>query len=123
MALPIFYPFKTKYYTTATTSSSGTPVSTTVIVARSKYVGGYFVPNNAGTSTNPTGFDVIAFIAGSATGTVISSGTSVTTTTGTLGSPITVTSTSVVFLNPGDVVTTVGSTSQGGYVTHIVQEF
>ena len=123
MALPIFYPFKTKYYSVATTSSSGAPVSTTVVAARSKYMGGYFLPNNAGTSTNVTGFDVIAFLGGSTTGTVISSGTSVTTTTGTLASPINVNGPNAVFLAAGDIITTVGSTSQAGFVTHIVQEF
>lgn len=123
MALPFFYPFKTKYYSIATTTTSGAPISSVPIVARCKYVGGYFAPNNAGTSTNVTGFDVIAFKDGSATATVISSGTSVTTTTGTLASPINVNAAATVFLNAGDVVATIGSTSQAGYVTHIVQEF
>lgn len=122
MALPIFYPFKTKYYSVATTSSSGAPVSTAIVAARCKYVGGYFLPNNAGTSTNVTGFDVIAFKGGSTSGTVISSGTSVTTTTGTLASSIKL-STGVIYLDAGDIITTVGSTSQAGFVTHIVQEF
>jgi hypothetical protein len=122
MALPIFYPFKTKYYSTATTSSSGAPVSSVVVAARCKYVGGYFLPNNAGTSTNVTGFDVIAFLNGSTSGTVISSGTSVTTTTGTLASAINVTG-AATYLNAGDVITTVGSTSQAGFVTHVVREF
>jgi hypothetical protein len=26
-------------------------------------------------------------------------------------------------LNPGDIIVTVGSTSQAGFVTHVVQEF
>jgi len=123
MALAQLYPFRTRTYSVATTSSSGAPVSTAVMVGRCKYVAGWFAPNNAGTSTNVTGFDVLAFLAGSATATVISSGTSVTTTTGTLGSPVTITSTASVFLNPGDVILTVGSTSQAGFVTHVVQEF
>ena len=123
MALFTPYPLKNRTYSVATTSSSGAPVSTAVMVGRCKYITGWFAPNNAGTSTNVTGFDVIAFLAGSATATVISSGTSVTTTTGTLGSQVTVTSTASVFLNPGDVILTVGSTSQAGFVTHVVQEF
>lgn len=123
MALPIFYPFKTRMYQVATTTSSGTPTSSIVIAARCKYVGGYFVPNNAGTGTNVTGFDVVAFQGGAATSVTLSSGTSVTTTTGTLGTAFNMTSTGVVYLNAGDVVMTLGSTSQGGYVTHIVQEF
>src|SRR6185369_11403978 len=116
MAYPTVLPFKTRFYSCATTTTSGAPVSTVPIVSRCKYVGGYFTPNNAGTSTNVTGFDVLAFKAGSATATVISSGTSVTTTTGTLTSGINVNASATVFLNPGDVVTTVGSTSQAGVV-------
>ena len=123
MAYPVNYPFKTKYYTIATTTSSGTPICAVPVVARCKYIGGYFVPSDSGTSTNVTGFDVIAYLGGSATGTVISSGTSVTTTTGTLGTAVNVTATTVVYLNAGDVITTIGSTCQAGYMTHIVREF
>ena len=123
MAYPVLFPYKMRTYSVATTTSSGAPISTAVMVSRCKYVGGYFVPNNAGTSTNVTGFDVLAFLGGSATATVISSGTSVTTTTGTLGSPVNVNAAATIVLNPGDVVVTVGSTSQGGFVSHIVQEF
>ena len=123
MALFTPYPLKNRTYSVATTSSSGAPVSTTVVVGRCKYVAGWFAPNNAGTSTNVTGFDVIAFLAGGTSAIVISSGTSVTTTTGTLASPVTITSTASVFLNPGDLILTIGSTSQAGFVTHVVQEF
>jgi hypothetical protein len=70
-----------------------------------------------------TGFDVFAFLGGATTATVISSGTSVTTTTGTLASPVNVTATTIVYLNPGDIIITAGSTCQAGFVTHLVQEF
>jgi len=123
MALPFIPKFRYRTYADATTSSSGAPVGTVVITNRCKYVGGWFVPNNAGTSTNVTGFDVVAFLNGSATATVISSGTSVTTTTGTLGSPVTITSTAAVILNPGDVISIIGSTCQGGFYSHVVEEF
>ncbi len=123
MPLSQFYPLKTRTYSIATTTTSGAPVGTAVIVGRCKYLGGYFAPNNAGTATNVTGFDVLAFKDGAATATVISSGTSVTTTTGTQGTAVTMNSSATVFLNPGDVVVTVGSTCQAGFVTHIVQEF
>ena len=108
MAYPVLFPYKMRTYSVATTTSSGAPSSTAVMVARCKYVGGYFAPNNAGTSTNVTGFDVLAFLGGSATATVISSGTSVTTTTGTLGSPVQVNAAATIVLNPGDVVVTAG---------------
>jgi hypothetical protein len=110
-------------YADATSSSSGAPIGTIVVVGRCKYIGGFFTPNNAGTSTNVTGFDVVAFLGGSATATTISSGTSVTTTTGTLATAVNVNATSSVFLNPGDVISLIGSTCQGGFFSHIVQEF
>jgi hypothetical protein len=123
MAFPFIPQFRFRHYATATTSSSGAPVATSVVVSRCKYVGGWFAPNNAGTSTNVTGFDVFAFLGGATTATVISSGTSVTTTTGTLASPVNVTATAIVYLNPGDIIITAGSTCQAGFVTHLVQEF
>lgn len=122
MAFPTSLPLKDRVYTAATTTSSGAPVSSVVVVARCKYVGGFFVPNNAGTSTNVTGFDVLAFLSGSASAATISSGTSVTTTTGTLATAVAVNPTAV-FLNPGDVIATVGSTCQAGFFSHLVQEY
>jgi hypothetical protein len=123
---------KLRYYTVATTSSSGTPTSTVVVVSRCKYIGGYFVPNNAGTSTNVTGFDVQG-ITGATSTTVptaftISSGVSVTTSTGTLAIQFGPwvgggASTAITYFNAGDLITTVGSTSQAGFITHVVQEF
>ena len=123
MSYPTVGRFNKRYYSVATTSSSGAPVSTVIIAARCKYAGGYFVPNNTGTGTNVTGFDVLAFLGGATSGTVISSGTSVTTTTGTLATAINVNGPNVVYLNAGDVITTVASTSQAGFVTHYVHEF
>src|SRR5271154_805019 len=123
--LPFISPFHYKYYSVATTSTSGAPTSQVTVVARCKYLGGWSSPNNAITisSTGTDGFDVLAFIGNSATATVISSGTSYTSTTGTQGVQINVTSTAVVYLNPGDLIVTAGSTSPGAFMTHIVQEF
>ncbi len=124
MALPFIPYLKNRYYSVATTSTSGAPISTVVVASRCKYLSGWYAPNNiAGTGTNVTGFDVLAFIGGGVTGTVISSGTSVTTSTGTGSSPINVTATSAVFLNPGDIIQTLASTGVGGFVTHVVGEF
>ncbi len=132
MALPIFYPFKNRYYSVATTSTSGTPASTVVVVARCKYVGGYYVPNQiAGTSTNATGFDVLTITQATSVSSglvsVISSGVAVTTSTGTLAIPFgpnfATANTSNIYLNAGDIITTIASTGVGGFITHIVQEF
>lgn len=121
MAIPIYFNFKTRYYTVATTSSSGAPTSFCTVAARCKVVGTVFLPNNAGTSTNVTGYDVVAFQGNSATATVVTSGASVTTSTGTFGTLVLAANN--VYLNAGDVIATLGSTSQGGFVTHIVGEF
>ena len=134
MSLPFgLFNFRRKYYSVATTSTSGAPTSTVVVANRCKYLGGYYVPNQiAGTGTNVTGFDV-QLITG-ATSTVastitdISSGVSVTTSTGTFATffgPVigTGNSTRAFFLNPGDVLLTVASTGVGGFVTHVVEEF
>ena len=122
MAYPFFPPFKTKYYSVATTSTSGAPISTVVVAARCKYVGGWYLPNNiAGTGTNVTGFDALAFQGGSATATVITSGVSVTTSTGTLA--VQFAPTTAVYLSAGDILQTLASTGVGGFVTHVVQEF
>ncbi len=123
--LPFKSNFQNRYYSCATTSSSGTPVSTVVVVNRCKYIGGWIAPNNAVTisSTGVQGTDVVAFKDNGATAVVISSGTSITTTTGTQATPILVTATAAVYLNPGDLIVTLGSTFPGGFVTHIVTEF
>jgi len=123
MSYPYIPQFRFRHYVSATTTTSGVPVATSIVVSRCKYIGGWFAPNNAGTSTNVTGFDVFAFLGGATSATVISSGTSVTTTTGTLASPVNITATSVVYMNSGDIIVTAGSTCQAGFVTHIVQEF
>ena len=134
MALPKIPQLLNRYYSTATTSTSGAPISTVVVAQRCKYLGGWYVPNQTvGTGTNGTGFDVLAYIGASSTtiptAFVISSGVTVTTSTGTLAAPFagqggtTPFSTVAVYLNPGDSIQTVGSTLVGGFVTHVVGEF
>ena len=134
MAFPKIPQLRDRYYTTATTSTSGAPISTVVIAQRCVYKGGWYVPNQTvGTGTNATGFDVLAYIGASSTTVptafVLSSGVSVTTSTGTLATPFggqngtNAGSTATVYLNPGDSIQTVGSTLVGGFVTHVVGEF
>ncbi len=123
--LPFKSNFQNRYYSCATTTTSGSPVSTVVVVNRCKYVGGWIATNQVNTivSTGTQDYDVIAFQNNSATATVISSGTSFTTTTGTQGVPVTITATAAVYLAAGDLLVTVGSTASGAFVTHIVTEF
>ena len=122
---------KNRYYSVATTSTSGTPSSTVVVATRCKYLGGWYVPNQiAGTSTNVTGFDVLTITQATSVSSglvsVVTSGVSVTTSTGTLAIPFGPafgTTTAVMYLNPGDIINTIASTGVGGFITHIVQEF
>ncbi len=131
MALPIFYPFKNKYYSVATSSTSGAPISTVVVAARCKYMGGYFVPNNLQASKANDSFDVVSVTqATSLTSglvSILTSGVTVTTSTGTLSAPfgpfVSGGTTAASYLNAGDLIVTLGSTCFAGWFTHIVQEF
>ncbi len=126
------FSFKKKYYSVATTSTSGAPTSTVVVANRGKYLGGYYVPNQiAGTGTNATGFDVQILTGASSTvastATDVSSGVVVTTSTGTLAIPfgpfVSGAGTKQFYVNAGDILFTVASTGVGGFITHIVEEF
>ena len=132
--LPLIPKFRNRYYSVATTSTSGTPASTVVVVSRCKYLGGWYVPNQiAGTGTNVTGFDVLAITQATSVASglvsVISSGVSVTTSTGTFATAFggqggsTPGSTQLIYFNPGDVINTIASTGVGGFITHVVEEF
>ena len=134
MALALIPKFRNRYYSVATTSTSGTPASTIVVVTRCKYLGGWYVPNQiAGTGTNVTGFDVLSCTQATSVSSglisVLSSGVAVTTSTGTFATAFggqggsTPTSTSLVYLNPGDCIFTIASTGVGGFITHVVEEF
>lgn len=123
---------KLRYYSVATTSTSGAPTSTVVVAGRGKYLGGWYVPNQiAGTSTNVTGFDVMTITQATSVSsglvTAVTSGVGVTTSTGTLAIPFgpifTPSNTAAVYLAAGDVIFTAASTGVGGFITHIVQEF
>ena len=129
--------FRTRYYSVATTSTTVSPSpSTTVIVAsRSRYLGGWFLPQNiSGTGAQVEGFDVMSITGAtsltSGIVTVIASGIVITTSTGAFATPfcgagnsaVTAMSSALLF-NPGDIIETVGSTMTGGFFTHIFGEF
>ena len=138
MAYPQNPYLKYRYYNTATTSSSGAPVSTVVVASKCKWIGGYLVTNQLQASKTNDSFDVVSItqatslVAGATL--VLSSGVAICTSTGTFacafgGVPTVPPSTSslpstpaAVYLNPGDLLVTLGSTSFGGFVTHVVQE-
>jgi hypothetical protein len=132
MALALIPKFRNRYYSCATTSSSGAPISTVVVVSRCKYLGGWFVPNNAGSAASNS-FDVLSVTQATSLSSglvsVLTSGVTVTTSTGTFATAFggqggsTPGSTAIVYFNPGDLILTVGSTTQAGFVTHVVEEF
>lgn len=117
MAYPTFYPFKSRHYQASSTTSNS--LMTTPVVARGRYITGYFAttPMQSHTAATNTCETLVN------NSVVVSSGTAVTTSTGTVGTQIPVTATSVIFVNPGDVLVTVLSSCVGGTMTHVVQEF
>ncbi len=126
MAYPTFYPFKTRVLN-ASSSSSNAQMSVAV-PARAKYIGAVYSPTwlTAHTAAvNTCEVVVTTQNAGVPDTVVISSGTqtAVTTTTGTIGTAIPVTASSVVFLNPTDILTTQLSSCVGGTMSYVVQEF
>lgn len=128
MPYPQLYPFRTRIYDGPTTSTSGAPTHTAVVVGRCKYVGTWYVPNQiAGTGTNVTGYDVLCVTGATSTNapslTVLTSGATVTTSTGTFAQFTAAGNSTTVNLNPGDVIFTAFSTGVGGFVSHVTQEF
>ena len=117
MAYPTFYPFKSKYYDASSTSSNA--IISTPVVARGKYITAYFAttPMQSQTAAANTCEVLIN------NSVVVSSGTAVTTSTGTGSTQIPITATSVIYVNPGDAIVTVLSSCVGGTITHVVQEF
>ena len=127
--------FRTRYYSVATTSTSGAPTSTVIVASRCKYLGGWFVPNQiAGTGAQAEGFDVVSITGATSVATgslaVISSGVAVSSSTGAFATPFSGVGataatgvSSALLLNPGDLIVTLASTCQSGFITHIVGEF
>ncbi len=123
---------KNRYYSVATTSTSGAPISQVVVASRCKYLGGWFINNNLQASKANDSFDVVTITAAtsltSGLVTPVSSGVTITTSTGTLGTAFggqggTPGATTATYLNPGDSIVTLGSTCFAGWFTHVVGEF
>ncbi len=132
MPLAILPQLKNRYYSVATTSTSGAPISQVVVASRCKYLGGWFINNNLQASKANDSFDVVSITAATSLTSglvgIISSGVTVTTSTGTLGTGFagagnSSAGTAAVYLNPGDAIVTLGSTCFAGWFTHIVGEF
>jgi|SRR6185437_3260815 len=114
MALPIFYPFKTKYFT-ATSTSSNSQVSIP-IPARAKLLTAWVATTTAASQT------AAGTVAVTQNGTTVITAASITTSTGNgstnLGNP-----SSATYLAAGDVLATVASSVVGYSATFVVQEF
>lgn len=123
MALPFVYPFKSRVLNaTSTTSNSITPVA---VPARAKLVNAYWVPANTVLASSGTiDITVNGTTAGLAGGNTGWTGISISSSTGAastnLGSGV---SAGVQYLSAGDVLATVISSSVGGTISFVVQEF
>ena len=123
MALPIFFPFKTRVLNaTSTTSNSITPVA---VPARSKLINAFWVPANTVLASSGTiDITVNGSTAGTAGGFAGWTGISISSSTGNASTNLGVSvSAGVQYLNSGDVLATVISSSVGGTISFVVQEF
>jgi len=114
MAYPIFYPFKTRVLNATSTSSNQT-VSVPV-PARAKFVTAYLATTPLASQTAAGAVDLCV------NGSTAIGGVSITTSTGNSSTSLGF-STSVVYLNAGDVLSTVASSVVGYSVSFVVQEF
>lgn len=126
MALPIFYPFKTRVINAATVSSSGTAL--VPVPARAKLMGGYICTNGAASNAvSGGGVWDLEWSGATSTSTpaVITGGTSaIASTTSTAIQSIAIPLTSpIFFVNAGDVLSIVGSSTPGFSVSLVLQEF
>ena len=116
MALPIYYPFKTRIYNATQSSSNG--IAAVAIAARAKLVTALVV---TGSSAAQTAAGTIDITVNGSTASGLT-GIAVTTSTGN-GSTVVGSPTKVTYLNVGDVLATVASSVVGYTATFVVQEF
>ncbi len=123
MALSVLYPFKTRVLNaTSTTSNSITPVA---VPARAKLINAYWVPANTVLASSGTiDITVNGTTAGIAGGFTGWTGIAISSSTGTISTNLgAAVSAGVQYLNAGDVLATVISSSVGGTMSFVVQEF
>jgi len=116
MALPNYFPFKTRTYNASSTSSN--TILSSAVISRSKLIGGFYTTSSV---ASQTAVGVVDVTVNGSTATGMGAIT-ITTSTGNsatnLGGP-----TAVTYLKEGDVLATVASSVVGGTVTFITQEF
>ncbi len=131
MAYPFFPPLRSLFLTAATSSTAGAEIKVAV-PCRAKYIS--TILSVWGTTAGGTsGFDVFAYIGGQGGGvssptiTVITSGASITTSSGNVTFEVGSTVTPTIYFNKGDIIGVSGSTGISGVTgysaTHILQEF
>lgn len=124
MAYPVFYPFKSRVYNATMTSSNTT--SAVAVAARSKLLNVWYAYNASQTAAGAVDITIngsTAAGAGAIATTTTTAGTSVQlysifSNTASLNS-----TGGILYLNPGDVLGTSGSSQAAGTVTFVVQEF
>lgn len=124
MAYPTFYPFKTRVINTATTSTAATCV--VPVPARAKFVGGYIATNGAVANTVPGVWEIDWSGATSTSTPAVITGlsniTSTTTTTAVQSVQIPIPA-PIFYVNAGDVLSVVGSSTPGFSASLVLQEF
>ena len=129
MSYPTFFPFRTHFITEGG-SSTGSETINAVVPVRSVFVNAYWVPNGSVlASSGSIDITVNGTTAGTAGGNT--GYTNISISSSTNGGPgmfatnvgLAATSVGVQYLNAGDILSTVISSSVGGTVTYVVREF
>jgi len=124
MALPIFYPFKTRVLNATSTTSN--QIVSVPVPARAKFINAFVATTPLASQTAVGTIDVTVngTTAGLSGGNTGWTGITVTTSTGNSSTNLgTGVSAGVQFLNAGDVLATIASSVVGYSVSFVVQEF
>lgn len=117
MALPSFFPFRTRHYQATTTTSNA--IASVAVPARGELIKAYYATTPQQSQTAAANYVTVAVNGTSVTGW---SSFTVTTSTGNsatdLGSP-----TAKSFVVAGDVVSVAASSCVGGTLTVVIREF
>jgi hypothetical protein len=115
MAYPVSYPFKTRIVNATSTTSN--TIMSVAVSARAKLIGAFYA-TTSGLSHTAVGTASVA-VNGTAVSGML---TTVTTTTGTLGTDLGTPSVAT-FVNPTDILSVTLSSCVGGNTSFVLREF
>ena len=124
MAIPFLYPFKTRVLNATSTTSN--TIMSVAVPARCKLINAFYATTSLASQTAVGTADITVngSTAGTAGGFAGWTGITVTTSTGNSSTNLgTGVSAGAQYLNQGDVLATVISSSVGGSVSYVVQEY